>query len=163
MRVCVCVSVYVCVFGCVRVSHTQTRTDMHPPPHTPPALSKHKAPLTTKYLEPPKRLSAEFGQWWSEIQHDERRWSRYEETAEALDLVTKADLMHFFEANVLDQSSRRQISVHIHCAKHPIPVRSAEPSSNTYIIHYTPLQSAPHHSNPFVRLFVCSSAHLLTH
>ena len=83
-------------------------------------LRKHKASLTTKYLEPPKRLSAEFAQWWGEIQYDDLQWERYEELAAALEEVTLDDLVTYYEALVLDPASRRQISVHCHCAKHAI-------------------------------------------
>ena len=43
---------------------------------TPEAFAAGRAARITKLLEPPKQLASEAGQWWAEIQCDDRRWTR---------------------------------------------------------------------------------------
>lgn len=83
-------------------------------------LGTAKAALQSKLLEPPKQLSAENGRWWREIQYGDHQWDRREIKALAIESITLADMVAFYDEVVISKESRRQLSVHVHSNNHPI-------------------------------------------
>uniref|UniRef100_A0A7S2DL34 Coenzyme PQQ synthesis protein F-like C-terminal lobe domain-containing protein n=1 Tax=Octactis speculum TaxID=3111310 RepID=A0A7S2DL34_9STRA len=83
-------------------------------------LATHQESLRTKLLEPPKQIAAEFAQWWGEIQYDDRYWDRYDAIASEMTSISRSDLSDFFLKICVNPETRRQLSVHVHCASHPL-------------------------------------------
>jgi secreted Zn-dependent insulinase-like peptidase len=67
-------------------------------------------------LERPKRLREVASKDWREIDDGVERFDRQQTEVAELRKLTHRDLMEFFDKNILDESSRRKLTVHVQAA-----------------------------------------------
>ncbi|KAK9803974.1 hypothetical protein WJX72_009535 [[Myrmecia] bisecta] len=77
------------------------------------AFHKQVEELAKDKLEKPKRLRQEAAREWKEIDEGMLMFDRREREVDALRQLTKADLVDFYKAFVVEAATRRKLSVHV--------------------------------------------------
>lgn len=71
-------------------------------------FSRYKIAIVEKIVKPDERLDEEGARWWQEITLFEYSWRRRAEEAEVVRLITKTDLLDFFDRFISESASQRR-------------------------------------------------------
>ena len=104
---------------------------------TPEEFERHKTSLVTNLLEPPKRLVSEVGVLWAEVVNETREWKRHQLYADAVEATTLEELLELYDRVVLNQETRRKLTVMVHGNKHPMPPTSGVENEDKSIVYLT--------------------------
>lgn len=91
--------------------------------------------LSANKAEPDKNLAGRSWRFWGEISSRYRQYDRSKKEIEALKLVTKEDILNFFDVYIAEGGSgRRRVISKVYGTQHPIDA-SQQPSDESVEIH----------------------------